>query len=253
MREIQIKYRKGPCTRIIKLHVPSAYHEMTQQQFVAVAAMGNGLIGEKYFFKRYFGLPESIVVRLDEFQLYQLSEMLNYLKSDKPDGKMLLRDVEGMKAPHDKLAGMSLQQFMTVDTFFSWYNLTKKPNWIDQMACTLFMRKGEDFFTEYPEPDIAYREKLALFEAWDEELKMATLFQWSLIKMWLSKIYPEMFAPGDGTQKEEPSRWLDIFDSFVGDEVADMDKYKRMECMDALRIMNRRIKEARNEKHRRVH
>lgn len=253
MREIQIKYRNSLGTRTIKLHVPSTYNEMKQHQFIAVASLGNGLIGEMYFFQRYFGLPERLLVRLDEFQIYQLSETLNYLKTDKPDGKMLLRWINGVKAPHDKLAGMSLQQFMTVDTFFSWYNLTKKPSWIEHMACNLFMREGESFFTEYPEPDIAYREKMSLFEAWDEELKMATLFQWSLIKMWLSKVYPELFAPGDGTQKEEPSRWLDIFDSFVGDEVADMDKYKRMECMDALRIMNRRVKEARNEKHRRVH
>lgn len=253
MKEIQLKYSKGLCSRTIKLHVPSAYNEMKQHQFIAVAAIANGLIGEIYFFKRYFGLAESLLVRLDEFQLYQLGETLNFLKTDKPDGKMLLREINGVKAPHDKLAGMSLQQFMTVDTFFSWYKLTKKTSWIEQMACNLFMREGEDFFSEYPEPDIAYREKLTLFEGWDEELKMATLLQWSLIKVWLSKVYPELFAPGDDSQKEEPSKWLDIFDSFVGDEVADMDKYKRMECMDALRIMNRRIKEARNEKHRRIH
>lgn len=253
MREITLKYRKGPWTRIINVHLPSAYHELSQRQFVAIAATSMGLVGDKYFLKQFFGIPESVLVRLDQFQLYQLTEMLNFLKEDKPDGHFILKEVKGMKAPHDKLAGMSLQQFMTIDTFFSWYTITKKMNWIEQMACNLFMRKGEDFFTEYAEPDIAYRDKLALIEAWPEELKVATLLQWSLIKLWLAKVYPALFAPGDGKQREDPSKWLDIFDTFVGDEVADMDKYKRMECMDALRIMNRRIKEAQNEKHRRVH
>lgn len=65
-----------------------------------------------------------------------------------------------------------------------------------------------------------------------------------MIKNWLAKMFPNMFpksASGEGNGKA--ADWLALFDSFVGDNIPYMEHYQRMECMDAFRIINRKIAE----------
>lgn len=46
-------------------------------------------------------------------------------------------------------------------------------------------------------------------------------------------------------KKPTPTDWLAIFDAFMGDDVAFIERYKRMSALDAFRLMNRRIKQSR--------
>ena len=78
---------------------------------------------------------------------------------------------------------------------------------------------------------------------------------WMLIKQWLGNSYPHLFPKSDvekdakgETIKPKPVTWLPVFDSFVGDNVADMDAYKKMDCMDAFRLLNTRIKNTKKTK-----
>ena len=46
----------------------------------------------------------------------------------------------------------------------------------------------------------------------------------------------------EGRRNPKPTDWLSIFDAFLGDDVAFIDRYKKMLALDAFRLMNRRIK-----------
>lgn len=49
-------------------------------------------------------------------------------------------------------------------------------------------------------------------------------------------------------QQHRLSSWLDIFDAFVGDDVAVMEKYQAMPVATAFRILNKRIRDAQKQK-----
>ena len=78
----------------------------------------------------------------------------------------------------------------------------------------------------------------------------------------LLESYPYLFPPSDDDEDEDdgeadkhkkqpksrPTDWLAIFDAFMGDDVAFIERYKRMGALDAFRLMNRRIKQSRQPK-----
>ena len=52
-----------------------------------------------------------------------------------------------------------------------------------------------------------------------------------------------------GNAPAAPSvNWLDIFDAFVGDDVAVMEKYQAMPVATAFRLLNKRIRDAQKQK-----
>ena len=66
-----------------------------------------------------------------------------------------------------------------------------------------------------------------------------------MLKKWLSTAYPYMFSSNEDkgtTNPKSQQKWLDIFDAFVGEQIPETDYYKKMPCMDAFRIINRRLK-----------
>ena len=76
------------------------------------------------------------------------------------------------------------------------------------------------------------------------------------VKRWLSKAFPFLFPLDDEPEPEEKRKkptapsvnWLDIFDAFVGDDVAVMEKYQAMPVATAFRILNKRIRDAQKQK-----
>ena len=83
------------------------------------------------------------------------------------------------------------------------------------------------------------------------DLKYAILINWVLVKSWLSQTYRHLFPTAQAEANKEgdkikvkPVDWLTLFDQFVGDNIADTDAYKALACLDAFRIINRKIKEA---------
>lgn len=73
-----------------------------------------------------------------------------------------------------------------------------------------------------------------------------------LIRSWLCKSFPHLFPepedaderPSNSPRQPKPVNWLSVFDTFVGDNVAQMEHYKAMAATDAFRVMNRRIRES---------
>ena len=86
-------------------------------------------------------------------------------------------------------------------------------------------------------------------------MRQAVFLNFILIRRWLSRSYPHLFPPAQADDEEEeesdkqpkkprPTDWLAIFDAFMGDDVAFIDRYKRLPALDAFRLMNRRIRQS---------
>lgn len=90
----------------------------------------------------------------------------------------------------------------------------------------------------------------------DRHVKYAVFLNYVFVKRWLSKAFPFLFPLDDEPEPEEnrkrptaPSvNWLDIFDAFVGDDVAVMEKYQAMPVATAFRLLNKRIRDAQKQK-----
>lgn len=252
MREVIFKYKKL-WMRSIKRTLPTNYAEMTPAQFLATVRLTKGWIDERQFFLQFYGLKNSQLARLDAFQIYMLTDSLGFLKNLRSSCRtFFFKSLPGkLLAPADDLRNVSFQQFMTVDTFFSWYLSTEKEKYLNQFIAALYLKKGESYHPFKNEKPLDLAANNLLAQKIPDDLKYAVMLNWVLIKTWLSDTYKYLFPQGEPAAntkgdkiKSKPVEWLAIFDAFVGDNIPQMDAYKALPCMDAFRLLNRRIKEA---------
>lgn len=252
MKTIELKYKRLIGWKVIKATVPSSYAEMTPTQFLATIRLSKGWIDEMSFFVQFFGIPEKLVTRIDAFSLYKMTETLDCLKTDNSAYfGFYQHSLPGMLlAPENKLRGMCFQQFMTVDTFFSWYVTTEREEYLDRFVGALYLKEDETYIPGEGTL-LVLDARIPAIAKLTFDLKYSILINWVLIKSWLSNSYVHLFPAGEVSDnsngdkvKGKPVDWLALFDSFVGDNIADINAYKALPCMDAFRLLNRRIKEA---------
>ncbi|MBQ9363978.1 MAG: hypothetical protein IJT97_11285 [Bacteroidaceae bacterium] len=244
---------------LFRCDVPETWEELSVEQFMAITALDAGTIDGRTFYARYFGIRPEVVDRLDFYLLYVLNSLVE--KVSAPQSGTVPNPFRGMRrflvpsyrlgngvvvvSPSECLSGMSFQQFMTVDTFYTWYVQTEERRFLVSMCCCLYLKEDEDFFSLNP----AARQQL--WEAADVAVLRSVLVQWSFIKRWLSGSYPFLFPAGErqdtkrGGKKVVSNAWLEIFDVLVQDDLTRIDSYKHLDCMDVVRILNRRLKNER--------
>ena len=228
--------------RHLHRNVPTSYKEMTQEQFTALMKFVKGHITEVDFYCRFFDVTEGVLEKLDRYQLYKLTEHLRI--EDKGCDSFLVKELYGLKAPADRLSNMSFFQFMTVDQLFGWYNYTENRKYLDQMLAALYLPADADFFKS------DWNERIDLISEKPVNELYPAIVNWMLIKNWLTGVYSQLFAssapePEAETKKRKkpkPADWLAIFDAMVGDNLHLIDEYKHMNCMDAMRYLNNKIK-----------
>lgn len=262
MKTIRFEFKEHGSVKFITSQIPESLSEATGQQFTALLALSQGRIAEEPFFLTFFGIPEKLLPRLDLWQMYVLTDQLREIwKADKidhfpiedirimPNGKAkMLRLV----APHPQLKGMTFQQFMTVDQFYQWYIYTAKPQYLFSMVASLYLEEGKAF------KDTDLGSVITRLETSDHRwLCEGLVFNWCMIRAWLSDAYGSLFPTAPEAQdgqkaarpvKQRPGSWLNIFDTLVGDDLTRIETYKELPCMDVIRILNKRIKEQKNPK-----
>lgn len=254
MTPFTLTYRKYGFRRKVNGQIPESWNELTREQFMAAVKVMTGKESDRSFMSGMFMIPEALAGALDPWYEYVLAGKLSFLKDRKPiASRFFIPRIGKYIAPDDGLQGVSLQQFMTVDTFFDrfarLYSEGKmKYDILDRMIGALYLRKEQTYFVEdrkHSLVDIGRNagemEKTGIPE------RMGIFLNWVMIRAWLSKAYPSLFPEPNDTEKHSDNKkknknnWLAVFDAFVDDHIADMEKYQKMECMDAFRIMNRRI------------
>lgn len=250
MREVSFEVGKRRYT----CNVPESWMEMSERQFLAFVGKGREAISDVDFWSQFFSIPETVLRQLDLYYLYVLSSLLSFTRKVTGISSFFLHSLElknargeliKVFAPNAKLEGMSFQQFMTVDTFYGWHVQTGKHEYLLSMCCCLYLREGEDFFK------MEMDERLECWRKCDEVTLQALLVQWSFIKTWLSRSYAYLFPGGEDAAVRAKTKgkgqvsntWIEIFDTLVADDLTRIESYKRLECMDVLRIVNGKIKQ----------
>lgn len=252
MRDIKLKYSILGIPFGFKRPVPSGWRDLSPRQFIAATHLYFGDVETNKFLQEFYNLPRLSVISLTDFQRWKLLDLIDYVRDSRvPCSQFLIPVITGTKlmAPAPMLNGMCLQQFMTVDTFFNKYAISKKEEFLNLFISSLYLAKNERFIvTEKGHRLLDLNARSEEIKKVDLKVKEAIFMNFTLIKTWLAKAYTHLFpeADQDDTDKKtgKPVDWLEVFDHFVGDNIPDMETYRAMECTDAFRVLNRKIKEA---------
>ena len=263
MRELRIAYRRFGIRREIIRRVPQKWDELTPEQFLLVSRLYLQEMDEPSFLKEFYFLPSG--VGSDTFYSYKLSELVEFISDCRVrTDRFFLPCIAGLKAPGDRLKGMCFEHFMHVDTAFNRYARDGKDASLDAFVSMLYLKDNEYivlptggknglFSRQKP---LILQKRLSEVAKMDRHVKYAIFLNYVFVKRWLSKAFPFLFPldderePKDGQKKPAaPSvNWLDIFDAFVGDDIAVMEKYQAMPVATAFRLLNKRIRDAQKQK-----
>ena len=233
--------------KTVSVNVPEHWHEMSERQFKAVCKISNKDIDDATFYSEFFNIPLVWVNSIDIYYFYVLNSLLGFTRDVEAFSGFLVTKVGDFVSPQPNLNGMSFHQFMTIDTFFTWYLQTNDVKFLDRMCATMYLHEGEDFST------IDIDERVKEWQMMAQSDKSALLISWTIIKKWLSRGYPYLFPKGDDDAHQHGSKkisntWLEIFDTLVQEDLSKIEAYKKVEAMDVIRIVNRRIKEQKHKK-----
>ena len=264
MRELRITYRRLGVRHEIIRRVPQKWEELTPAQFLLVSRLYLQETDEPSFLKEFYSLPSG--TGSDTYYSYKLSELVEFISDCRVRmDRFILPAVSGLKAPGDRLKGMCFEHFMHVDTAFNRYARDGKDSSLDAFVSMLYLKDNEYivlpsggknglFSRQKP---LLLRKRLTEIAKLDKHVKYAIFLNYVFIKRWLSKAFPFLSPLNDepepdANKNKKPAaatvNWLDIFDAFVGDDVAVMEKYQAMPVATAFRLLNKRIRDTQKQK-----
>lgn len=252
MRELRIAYRRFGIRHEIIRRVPQKWEELTPAQFLLVSRLYLQEIDEPSFLKEFYSLPYG--VGSDTYYSYKLSELVEFISDCRVRmDRFILPAVSGLKAPGDRLKGMCFEHFMHVDTAFNRYVRDGKDASLDTFVAMLYLKDneyivlpsgGKNGLFSRQKPLILQKRIMKVTKI-DRHVKYAIFLNYVFVKRWLSKAFPFLFPLDDEPEEKRNSpaapsvNWLDIFDAFVGDDVAVMEKYQAMPVATAFRLLNK--------------
>lgn len=247
MKKLTVTYRK----KVFEASLPETWNEMTKEQFLAAVEIWNGGIDKDRFLCLMFSLTKHVVLLMDDYLKYTLLEQVEWMRRlNKPCSKFFVEILPGSRyeSPGIRLQGVTLEHFMLADNYFQRYAI--KPE--NEEHLSVFIAA---LYHSQEKEDDDMQKKVELCSTLDKTIRMAIFFNFILLKKWLSLAYPFLFpSEEDSDEAEErnrnpkPTDWLSVFDAFLGDDVAFIDRYKQMLALDAFRLMNRRIKNSKLKK-----
>ena len=269
MNTIEIKYFPLPIIpweRTAAGSFPEKWEEVNAAQLVAIARNIRGETDNLSFLQRMTGINKAALKKLSGFRLYKINELLNFTADKKAHNTFILNKITiaGLYffPPQPKLKKMSFGQFIFADTHFGNWQNSKDSGEAARFMASLYL-PADLKFTEY-----LIEENMHTFQKTDPVTLEAVTLNYLLIKEWLAQIYPLLFqhdddhtssnlplAKGESPQGEgvndakpkkphDPMAWMKIFETLVGDDLINQDRYADMPVHNIFRYMSRKIKES---------
>jgi hypothetical protein len=279
MKEVRIEYRRWSIFRKHNdLRAPESWIDLTAGQFTVCAKIHTDRLRDEDFIAGFFGISKRIARRLAKFEQYRLIELASFAADPKSTVNFFyIEKIRGASlfAPEKKLYNVTIEHFMLFDTFFFDYlNEPSDENLARFVAC-LYLKKKIKIKRwkmvrekeKVTDVEISHRVNLIAKKV-DKSTQYAIFLNYTFVRKWLAKAFPLLFVfrePGD--EDEKPSKrtrrkqpvarpgkknrpdWVDIFDSFVGDDIIHYDRYKQIPCTLVFRQINRRIADYNKLKH----
>jgi hypothetical protein len=196
------------------------------------------------------GIKKSTINKLDEYQRYQLMILFEPFTLVAPYNEFIIPRIDTWTtqffAPKPNLSHITFAQFIFIESYFVSYQTDKKPLDLYKFVASLYLPQSRAF----SEDDISAGE--LYFAKVKQEILEAVVINYVLIKEWLANAYPMVFQKEDEDNGDEPQKkslkkpnnnsgWLKIFESVVGDDLVNHDRYAILPLHNVLRWMSNKI------------
>jgi hypothetical protein len=195
------------------------------------------------------GIKKSIAARLDDFQRFCIAMELDFMDNFKPHYAFVIRKLNGLKAPRPRLEGMSFGQFMFVDSYYEVAITSDDSGQLDKFIACLYLPEGKPFNEQLIEDRADY---IKLF--FKQEEKTAISLNYRLVKEWICERYPLLFRKSSVAEladvkpvaehsRSQGSNWVKVYESMVGDDIVNQDKYSALPVHTVFRYLTTKLKE----------
>ena len=254
MKEVLIEHK--PLWKFVikyKRTIPEKWHEMTATQLIAISAAQYEKYNDRQLVRHMYSLSRLAVRAMNSYQIFVLLKQLEFMNTFTPVDRFLIKNINGLRAPQDRLANMWFGQFIFADTYFIDYIKTLKPDTLNKFIAALYLPKDSAF-------DENMIDKWALRTAKiKEEIKYAIVINYRLLYEWLSASYPLLFAKKELADNEDvdlaktpknkktkpgtSANWIIVFDNIVGGDIVNSKRYARLPVNTVFRFIVSKIKE----------
>lgn len=263
MKEIAIEY---PFLFFFKRRafgqLPTSWAELSERQLLAIAGTLGGAEPDHQFLSDLTGIRLKLVRRLSPIQLKAITDQLEFIATaGNSHSDFFVKELKGCKtikgsnslkgrnlaAPRRKLDGMPFGQFIFVDSYYNDWIATGKQEALNHFVASLYLLPGETFDQRLIES------RVALVSSVDLDIRKAIAFNYGLVIRWLQKAYPLIFhqvGEDNHTKDDSPSGkalanspWITIFESLVGDDLINRDRYATLPVHAVFRYMTTKYKE----------
>lgn len=246
MIEILIEYPFMHLKRKMAGRMPVSWQELTQLQFIAISGVIEGADLDYQFLSVMTGIQSKLLKRLTPYELLKLSEGIDFIgRAGNCYSDFIIKElpVGHLIAPKSKLSGLTFGQFIFADAYYNdWCQLLEETSLNKFIAC-LYLIPGEEFNHENIEQRIPPISKI------DLDIRKAIVLNYGLISVWLQKAYPLIFVEhAEGTSREDHpkpqhSGWVNLFESMVGEDLINRDRYAALPLHTVLRHLTKKFKE----------
>ena len=249
MIDIAIEYPILFFKRTATGKAPSTWAELTEQQFIAISRTVNGMEPDFHFLSILTGIDQNLLKKLSPFDLFKLSEAIDFIgRAGNSYSAFLIPKIPGTDfvAPKHKLAGLSFGQFIYTESYYNDWLSGKDETALNKFIASLYLNPNEKFKSEL------IGNKAEKIKSVKMDIRQAIAFNYGLIMIWLQKCYPLIFQDKSGTntepiQAKERSRsssWLKTFESLIGDDIINQDRYAELSIHVVLRYLTNKYKES---------
>lgn len=256
MVSITIEYRRFTFLKFMKKVnglFPSAVSELNPAQLIAIARLLNQSITDTDFLNIMTGIKKFRIKKLDDYYRYQLMLLFEPFTEVTPYNIFIIPHIDASRtryySPNLKLARMTFARFIYAESYFVSYQTEKNPADLYKFVASLYLPSGQKF-------DEALIPFAALaFSKVKPEILEAVVINYVLIKEWLSGVYPMVFQKEEESDENyelakkslkkpnNDSGWLKIFESVVGDDLVNHERYSELPLHNVLRWMSKKIVE----------
>lgn len=228
---------------------PTSWDELTERQFIAISRTIHGSEPDFRFLSVLTGIDQNLLKKLHPFDLLKLAEGIEFVgKAGNSHFEFIIREIHGTDfvCPKPKLGAMTFGQFIFADSYYNDWMATKDVKALDNFVASLYLLPGETFNSE------TIPDKVWTIVNIDLDIRKAIAFNYSLILMWLQKCYPLIFQPAidDSVRADDThhniakqSGWLKLFESLVGEDLINRDRYADLPVNTVFRHLTTKYKD----------
>ena len=249
MIAIAIEYPNLFFKRTATGKAPSTWAELTQQQFIAISRTVHGIEPNFHFLSVLTGIDQSLLKKLSPFDLFKLSEAIDFIgRAGNSYSEFLIPKIPGTDfvAPKPKLAGLTFGQFIFTESHYNDWLSGKDETALNKFIASLYLNPNEKFKSELIGDNAVKIKSVRM------DIRQAIAFNYGLIMIWLQKCYPLIFqgnvearhALPSPNEQTKQSQWLKTFESLVGDDLINQDRYAELSLHAVLRYLTNKYKES---------